>query len=72
MLLDKTDTLDIPCPVCGTETTLSVSNIELNPSYTCGECNCVINLDASKFVAGMEDADNQLRDFERDLVNIFK
>lgn len=71
-MFDKSVKLDIPCPECGYETSLSIAKIESNPSYTCGGCKKTINLNAADFKDGLKDAEKQLKAFEKDLKKMFK
>ena len=71
-MFDKNEKLDVPCPGCEHITSITIAEIETNPSYQCAGCGETVNIDASKLTDGLKDAENQINDMVGSLQDMFK
>lgn len=70
-LFDKAP-ISIPCPGCGVKSQKTIAWIKTHKSYTCSGCGKVIELDAGQFRSAVNDVDESIKKFQRNIAAINK
>ncbi|MBY5585326.1 hypothetical protein [Rhizobium leguminosarum] len=65
-MFDK-QTIDIPCPKCGHETTKTIAWIKAHNDFVCAKCGSMITIDKEEILAGLKKAKASLAKFGKSI-----
>lgn len=61
-MYNKNESVDIPCPDCKHPKSLTIAEIEKNPTYICEGCKNSITIDGTDLIKGLNKAMKEIDD----------